>query len=74
MFNPIKYQYLARLTPEGEVNLKLGAKEFSIKLPLEILPPEVEVGQNFVLKILPQDSAKESDQETMRKLLQELIN
>lgn len=78
MFNPLKYQYLANFLQkedgEASVSLKLGAKEHTLKIPLDLLPTELEPGEDFILKMLPAESAKSGDYETMRKILEDLIN
>lgn len=78
MFNPLKYQYLANFLQKedgiAELALKLGAKEHTLKIPADFLPKELEPGNEFILKMLPADSAKTGDYETMRKILEDLIN
>jgi hypothetical protein len=78
MFNPLKYTYNATLVEqnadEATVELRLGAKVSQIKIPPEFLPPEVEIGESFLLRLKPIESDRESDYETMRKLLKSLIN
>ena len=78
MFNPLKYQYLANFLQkedgEASISLKLGAKEHTFKIPADFLPKELEPGENFILKMIPAESAKSGDYETMRKILEDLIN
>lgn len=78
MFNPLKYQYLATFLNKdeshGELRLQMGATEEIVNLPLCLLPDEVAVGEQFILKLQPTETAKDGEYETMRKILEELIN
>ncbi len=78
MFNPLKYQYLAtflnRNENSAELRLQMGATEEIVNLPLCLLPNEVALGEQFILKLQPTETAKEGEYETMRKILEELIN
>lgn len=78
MFNPLKYTYNATLIDqwgeEAVVELRLGSKVSQIKIPVEFLPPEIEIGKTFLLRLKPIESGRETDYETMRRLLKSLIN
>lgn len=78
MFNPNKYQFLAKFLRAEEdlavLEIKQGAKQAIINLPLEFLPPGIEENQEFVFKIMATETAREGEYESMRRLLEELIN
>lgn len=52
----------------------MGATEEVVSLPLCLMPNEVALGEQFILKLQPTETAKEGEYETMRKILEELIN
>lgn len=75
--NPFQYQYEATyLTEEGEeatIELKQGARNQTIKIPKTLLPSEFKPGSSFVVKIQDPESAKQTEMETLKSLLQSLI-
>lgn len=78
MFNPLKFLYNAKILSveedEANLELKMGAKSYELKIPKALLPPDLKAGDSFILKLAPTESAKQGDYEIMKKLLQELIN
>lgn len=78
MFNPNEYQYTATLKSEdGELailSLQNGAKQVDVSVPKTLLPKEIKIGETFTLKFLPTEAAKKGEYETLRKLLEDLIN
>lgn len=77
-FNPFQFQYPVKFLQEDgeEAILKImkGATEQIARVPRNLLPENYEPGQKFSIKIEESASAKQTELETMKRLLEELIN
>lgn len=77
MFNPFKYQYMAKLLKfDGEnaiLHLKSGALDQKISVPISLLPKELQEGQDFTLTFQPTEAAENAEEKTLKRLLAELI-
>lgn len=78
MFNPMNYKYSVTYEGlEGDLAiliLKNGAKQEEIRIPKTLIPKELSEGSKFTLKMLPNEEANSNEYESLRKLLQDLIN
>ncbi len=76
-FHPCKHQYEATfLGQEDEsalLNIKQGTLSDHLRIPLKLVPPEIQVGETFILNFQSQETAKEGETETLKHLLKELI-
>ncbi len=77
MFNAFKYQFEATFLREengmGVVRLQSGAVDETLTLPKALIPKEVEPGQSFHLSMQPREVAEQGQYESMRRLLENLI-
>ena len=58
----------------AKIILQAGTKKAEIDIPSNLLPKEITPGSDFVLKLVPKEAAKKGEYESLRKLLEELIN
>jgi hypothetical protein len=77
VFHPFKYRYHATLLREeagiAVLKVQMGAEDHELRLPRNIVPKEVHTGGSFILTMQPENSANEEAQQTMQKLLEDLI-
>ena len=76
-WNPFKFQYSATyLSEENDMavlELKKGSQSERLYFPKSLLPLDLGIGSNFILKIEDLETAQHSETKTMQKLLEELI-
>lgn len=76
-WNPFQYQFEATcLANEGDavmLSLKRGALSETIKIPRSLLPTTLEPGAVFTLKFQDQNCAKQSESDSLKSLLESLI-
>ncbi len=55
------------------LRLKAGAMDQEISVPRTLLPKELKEGQDFTLTFQPTEAAENSEEKTLKRLLEELI-
>lgn len=77
MINPFKHEYDATfLKKDGEeavVEIKSGAVNERLRIPVGLIPDEIKPGESFSLRFQSKETAQTGTYESMRKLLEELI-
>ena len=78
LWNPFQFQFNATyLSDEGELavlEIRKGAALEQVRFPKSLLPPGLGIGSVFNLKLEDSETALTSEKETLRYLLNELIN
>ena len=77
MFNPFSHQYSATyLRSENDyvvARVQGGQLDREIALPPQMLPKELPVGSQFMLTVQPIENRKNTEYDTLKRLLEELI-
>ena len=78
LWNPFQFQFNATyLSDEGELavlEIRKGAALEQVRFPKSLLPPGLGIGSVLNLKLEDSETALTSEKETLRYLLNELIN
>ncbi len=76
-WNPFQYQYNATyLSDEGEMALlevRKGTDVERVPFPKIMLPPSLTLGASFNIKLEDTETARTSEAQTLRRLLNDLI-
>lgn len=77
MFNPLKYRYRASFVGEegDDVFLQVTHASLSqmLRFPKNLLPPDLDMSKGIQLSVNSDPHNEDSDIETLKSLLQELI-
>jgi len=77
MFNPFKYKYQAKkIADDGAdaiLQIQNGQIYQDVRMPRALLPQEIQPGQSFTISFQAEETAKTGEYESLKRLLQELI-
>lgn len=77
-FNPLQHRLLARYlqdqgADQARLSLRIGAKEHEIIFPKDLLPSELNPGEEFLFSLQPKELLEKKEADILKELLQELI-
>jgi hypothetical protein len=77
MFNPLKYRYRATfIGEEGEdvfLQVTRSGNSQILRFPKNLLPPDLDMNKGLQISLNPDPQSEDTDIETLKSLLQELI-